>query len=77
MHSAVSCGKLEKTFPELTMRRLPTGALGTVVYGLGLRDVSLIIIFFNIVTCLPPAFISLGGYKTGMRQMIQARYSFG
>ncbi|RBR06432.1 uncharacterized protein FIESC28_11055 [Fusarium coffeatum] len=56
---------------------LPTGALGTVVYGLGLRDVSLIIIFFNIVTCLPPAFISLGGYKTGMRQMIQARYSFG
>ena len=59
------------------MRRLPTGTLGTVVYGLGLRDVSLIIIFFNIVTCLPPAFISLGGYKTGMRQMIQARYSFG
>ncbi|KAH7222175.1 hypothetical protein BKA60DRAFT_594868 [Fusarium oxysporum] len=27
---------------------LPTGALGTAVYGLGLRDVSLIIIFFNI-----------------------------
>ncbi|KAF4964865.1 hypothetical protein FSARC_7256 [Fusarium sarcochroum] len=56
---------------------LPTGALGTAVYGLGLRDVSLIIIFFNIVTCIPPAFISIGGYQTGMRQMVQARYSFG
>ncbi|RKK82570.1 hypothetical protein BFJ69_g3147 [Fusarium oxysporum] len=56
---------------------LPTGALGTAVYGLGLRDVSLIIIFFNIVTCIPPAVISIGGCKTGMRQMIQARYSFG
>ncbi|KAH6965880.1 permease for cytosine/purines, uracil, thiamine, allantoin-domain-containing protein [Fusarium venenatum] len=56
---------------------IPTGALGTVLYGLGLRDVSLIIIFFNIVTCLPPAFMGIGGYKTGMRQMVQARYSFG
>ncbi|KAF4975816.1 hypothetical protein FZEAL_7435 [Fusarium zealandicum] len=56
---------------------LPTGALGTAVYGLKLRDVSLIIIFFNIVTCIPPAFIGIGGYQTGMRQMVQARYSFG
>ncbi|KPM38741.1 hypothetical protein AK830_g7817 [Neonectria ditissima] len=56
---------------------LPTGALGTAVYGLKLRDVSLIIIFFNIVTCVPPAFIGIGGVQTGMRQMIQARYSFG
>ncbi|CAF3480809.1 unnamed protein product [Fusarium graminearum] len=56
---------------------IPTGALGTVLFGLGLRDISLIIIVFNIVTCLPPVFISLGGYKTGMRQMVQARYSFG
>ncbi|WXC48520.1 hypothetical protein QX201_008232 [Fusarium graminearum] len=51
---------------------IPTGALGTVLFGLGLRDISLIIIVFNIVTCLPPVFISLGGYKTGMRQMVQA-----
>ncbi|KAK7431467.1 hypothetical protein QQZ08_001957 [Neonectria magnoliae] len=56
---------------------LPTGALGTAVYGLKLRDVSLIIIFFNIVTCIPPAFIGIGGVQTGMRQMVQARYSFG
>ncbi|KAM0432732.1 hypothetical protein ACHAPT_004434 [Fusarium lateritium] len=56
---------------------LPTGALGTTVYGLKLRDVSLIIIFFNIVTCIPPALIGIGGYQTGMRQMVQARYAFG
>ncbi|KAJ3465826.1 hypothetical protein MRS44_006484 [Fusarium solani] len=56
---------------------LPTGALGTTVYGLKLRDVSLIILFFNFVTCIPPAIMGIGGYQTGMRQMIQARYSFG
>ncbi|KAI5463340.1 hypothetical protein BGZ63DRAFT_412965 [Mariannaea sp. PMI_226] len=56
---------------------LPTGALGTAVYGLNLRDVSLIILFFNILTCIPPAFLAIGGIETGMRQMIQARYSFG
>ncbi|KAH7160797.1 permease for cytosine/purines, uracil, thiamine, allantoin-domain-containing protein [Dactylonectria macrodidyma] len=56
---------------------LPTGALGTAVYGLKLRDVSLIIILFNIITCIPPAFIGIGGVQTGMRQMVQARYSFG
>ncbi|KAJ4324265.1 hypothetical protein N0V84_003968 [Fusarium piperis] len=56
---------------------LPTGALGTTVYGLGLRDVSLIIIFFSLVTCIPPATMGIGGYQTGMRQMIQARYTFG
>ncbi|KAF4437416.1 hypothetical protein F53441_13050 [Fusarium austroafricanum] len=61
----------------LCILSLPTGALGTAQYGLSLRDVSLIIIFFNIVTCIPPALISIDGYKTGMRQMIQARYSFG
>ncbi|KAF5666216.1 purine-cytosine permease [Fusarium heterosporum] len=61
----------------LSILPLPTGALGTTLYGLGLRDVSLIVVFFNIVTCIPPAFLSIGGYKTGMRQMIQARYSFG
>lgn len=47
------------------------------MYGLKLRDVSLVIIFFNIITCIPPAFIGIGGVQTGMRQMIQARYSFG
>jgi purine-cytosine permease-like protein len=58
-------------------RRVPTGALATAVFGLSLRDSSLIILFFAILTSLPPAFMGIGGCKTGMRQIIQARYSFG
>ncbi|KKF93518.1 Purine-cytosine permease fcyB [Ceratocystis platani] len=53
------------------------GMLGTSVYGLSLRDSSLIIIFFNLLTASVVAFLSTLGPKTGMRQMIQARYSFG
>lgn len=51
--------------------------LGPLVFELGLRDSSLIIIFFILLTTIPPAFMGLGGPKTGMRQMIQARYAFG
>lgn len=56
---------------------VPTGALATVVFGMSLRDASLVILFFSILTCIPPAFMGLGGYKTGLRQLVQARYSFG
>lgn len=77
MRVAVSCPRPVPQENDLNNARLPTGALGTAVYGLKLRDVSLIIIFFNIITCIPPAFIGIGGVQTGMRQMIQARYSFG
>ncbi|KAK0728372.1 permease for cytosine/purines, uracil, thiamine, allantoin-domain-containing protein [Lasiosphaeria miniovina] len=52
------------------------GMLGPV-YGLGLRDSSLVILFFTLLTALLPAYLSTLGPKIGMRQMIQARYSFG
>lgn len=51
--------------------------LATLDMGLSLRDASLIILFFSFLTCLPPAFMGLGGMKTGLRQLVQARYSFG
>ncbi|KAL5598748.1 hypothetical protein BROUX41_003916 [Berkeleyomyces rouxiae] len=53
------------------------GMLGTSVYGLSLRDSSLVILFFTLLTTIVVAFLSTLGPKTGMRQMIQARYSFG
>jgi len=46
-------------------------------YGLGLRDSSLVILFFTLLTSTLPAYLSTLGPKTGMRQMIQARFSFG
>lgn len=49
----------------------------TVSYGLSLRDASLTILFFNLLTAIPVAYLSTLGPKTGLRQMVQARYSFG
>jgi purine-cytosine permease-like protein len=51
--------------------------VGTLGYGLGLRDASLVIIFFSLIAYIPPAFMGTLGPGTGLRQMIQARYAFG
>lgn len=53
------------------------GMLGPLAYGLSLRDSSLVILFFCMLSTLAPAYLATLGPKTGMRQMIQARYSFG
>ncbi|EDR06614.1 NCS cytosine-purine permease [Laccaria bicolor S238N-H82] len=54
-----------------------TGTLGPAIFGLGLRDSCLSILFFNIICCGPPAYMATWGPKLGMRQMIISRYSFG
>ncbi|KAJ7634710.1 permease for cytosine/purines, uracil, thiamine, allantoin-domain-containing protein [Roridomyces roridus] len=54
-----------------------TGSLGPIAYGLGLRDSCLVILFFNLLCCIPPGYLSTWGPKLGLRQMVQARYSFG
>ena len=41
--------------------------VATLEFGLSLRDASLVIIFFALLTCLPPAFMGIGGMETGMR----------
>ncbi|KAF9482731.1 NCS cytosine-purine permease [Pholiota conissans] len=53
------------------------GTLGPVIFGLGLRDTCLTILFFNLLCCAFPAYIGTWGPKLGMRQMIISRYSFG
>ncbi|KAK5993075.1 Purine-cytosine permease fcyB [Cladobotryum mycophilum] len=53
------------------------GMLGPLTYNLGLRDSALTILFFCLLSTIPPAYLSVLGPRTGMRQMIQARYSFG
>ncbi|KAB5533494.1 NCS1 nucleoside transporter [Coniochaeta sp. 2T2.1] len=52
------------------------GMLGPA-YGLSLRDSSLVILFFTLMISVFPAYLGTLGPKTGMRQMIQARFSFG
>ncbi|KAG4433491.1 hypothetical protein IFR05_011029 [Cadophora sp. M221] len=62
---------------SITPLAVVTGILGTLIFGLSLRDASLITIFFGIFCSLPVAYLSTLGPKTGLRQLIQARYSFG
>ncbi|KAI0746911.1 NCS cytosine-purine permease [Daedaleopsis nitida] len=53
------------------------GTLGPVIFGLGLRDSCLVILFFTLLCSALPAYLSTWGPKLGLRQMCQARYSFG
>ncbi|KAG6008262.1 hypothetical protein E4U21_004724 [Claviceps maximensis] len=53
------------------------GMLGPLAYNLSLRDSALVILFFNFLVSCAPALLATFGPKTGMRQMIHARYSFG
>ncbi|KAI1199118.1 NCS1 nucleoside transporter [Nemania serpens] len=55
---------------------LAFGMLGPT-YGLGLRDCALVIVFFALLTALAPAYLGTLGPRTGLRQMIQSRFSFG
>ncbi|KAG8746684.1 hypothetical protein FRC10_003988 [Ceratobasidium sp. 414] len=57
--------------------RFSEGALGTIVYGLTFRQAAGVIVGFNLLAILPPAYFSTFGPKLGLRQMVQARYSFG
>jgi NCS1 nucleoside transporter family len=51
--------------------------VGTQSFGLSLRDASLVILFFTLISTLPVAYMCTWGPKTGMRQLVQARFSFG
>ena len=51
--------------------------LGPLSFNLSLRDSFLTILFFNLLSTLPAGIMATMGPKTGMRQMILARYCFG
>ncbi|KAK7437505.1 hypothetical protein VKT23_018577 [Stygiomarasmius scandens] len=53
------------------------GTLGPAAFGLSTRDSCLVILFFNLLCCIPPAYLATWGPKLGLRQMVQARFSFG
>lgn len=53
------------------------GMLGPLAYNLSLRDSALVILFFNLLATTAPGILATFGPKTGMRQMVHARYSFG
>ncbi|KAG8719228.1 hypothetical protein FRC08_003382, partial [Ceratobasidium sp. 394] len=48
------------------------GTLGTVIYGLTFQQAAGVIVGFNLLAILPPAYFSTFGPKLGLRQMVQA-----
>ncbi|KAI1780307.1 permease for cytosine/purines, uracil, thiamine, allantoin-domain-containing protein [Hypoxylon cercidicola] len=54
-----------------------TGMVGTLSFGISLRDCSLLILFFSLACTLPVGYFSTFGSRTGLRQMLHARYTFG
>ncbi|GAA5913636.1 uncharacterized protein JCM6883_004031 [Sporobolomyces salmoneus] len=60
-----------------TIACFSTGTLGPVLYGLSLRDSSLIIALVNIFSCGIPSYVACFGPKLGARTMLVARYSYG
>jgi NCS1 nucleoside transporter family len=61
----------------LTIPSVTFGMVGTLSFGLSLRASALIILFFTLVSTLPVAYMCTWGPKTGMRQLVQARFTFG
>ncbi|KAF8610617.1 cytosine-purine permease [Ceratobasidium sp. AG-I] len=62
---------------NLNILSFSEGTLGTLVYELTFRQAAGVIVGFNLLSALPPAYFSTFGPKLGLRQMVQARYSFG
>jgi NCS1 nucleoside transporter family len=61
----------------LTPQSVTFGMVGTLSFGLSLRDAALVILFFTLLSTVPVAYMCTWGPKTGMRQLVQARFSFG
>ena len=53
------------------------GMLGPSLFELDLKTSILCIVFFTAVSCIPPAYCATNGPRTGMRQMVSARYALG
>lgn len=53
------------------------GMTGPGIFALDLKTSVGVILGFNAVMCIFPAYVATNGPKTGMRQMIQARYGMG
>lgn len=62
---------------NMTISTFSLGTLGPSIFELGLKDSALVIIFFNLLSTLPVAWFSTFGARTGLRQMVFSRYSFG
>ncbi|KAM0790593.1 hypothetical protein ACM66B_004458 [Microbotryomycetes sp. NB124-2] len=62
---------------NMTISTVSLGTLSNSIYGMGLTDAALVIVFFNLLCTLPVALFSTWGMSSGLRQMMIGRFSFG
>ncbi|KAG8692450.1 hypothetical protein FRC08_009767 [Ceratobasidium sp. 394] len=62
---------------NLNILSFSLGTLGPLSSGLSFRESAGVIVGFSLMAGIPPAYLSTFGPKLGLRQMVQARYSFG
>lgn len=53
------------------------GLLGQSIFGMGIADSCLTILFFNLIGILPVCYFSTFGPRFGLRQMVLSRFWFG
>jgi purine-cytosine permease-like protein len=53
------------------------GVLGEAIFGMGVADSMLTILFFNLIGITPVCFFSTFGPRFGLRQMVLSRFWFG
>ncbi|KAK4052476.1 Purine-cytosine permease fcy21 [Microbotryomycetes sp. JL201] len=62
---------------NMTISTVSLGTLSNSIYGMGLTDAALVIVFFNLLCTLPVGLFSTWGMQSGLRQMMIGRFSFG
>ncbi|KAJ8094728.1 hypothetical protein PM082_010734 [Marasmius tenuissimus] len=62
---------------NLNILTFSAGALGPLAFDFGVKRSCLVITFFTLLCSVPPAYLATWGPKLGLRQIVQARYSFG
>ncbi|KAE9027044.1 hypothetical protein PF011_g2246 [Phytophthora fragariae] len=62
--------------PNMVMGHFAVGILGKAIYGMGVVDSMLVILFANLLGVLPVCFFSCFGPVFGLRQMVLSRFWF-
>jgi purine-cytosine permease-like protein len=73
----VTLNDLILTRANTVLSTFSIGILGPGLFGLGLSESILCVVFINLIAALFPAYFSIFGVKTGLRQMVVSRYMWG
>jgi NCS1 nucleoside transporter family len=71
------CFGMQWLSPNMVMGHFAVGVLSQALYGLGVADALLVILFANLAGMIPVCYFACFGPTFGLRQMILSRFWFG